>query len=132
MASIGAAARQSGLSVETVRYYERARVVPPPQRSERGRRVYDDDDIARLSLIRRCRDLGFSLPDARALLALSEADDAPCREVKAIAEAHLAEVHDKLAALRVLEAALSELISDCAAGNTDCRALRMLAGQDGA
>lgn len=130
MASIGAAARQSGLSVETIRYYERARVVPPPQRSESGRRDYDDSDIARLRLIRRCRDLGFSLPDARALLALSEADDAPCAKVKAIAKSHLAEVHDKLAALRQLEAALSELISECAVGNTNCQALRVLAGQD--
>ena len=132
MVSIGAAARQSGLSVETVRFYERAHVVPPPQRSESGRRIYDDADIARLSLIRRCRDLGFSLPDARNLLALSEADDTPCAEVKAIAEAHLAGVHGKIAALREMETALNKLVSDCAVGKTDCQALRVLARQRGA
>ncbi len=127
MPSIGEAARRSGVPVETIRYYERAGVVPGPPRSESGRRVYDAAGIARLSLIKRCRDLGFTLAEARALLALSENSDAACGEVKAIAEGHLAEVGRKIRALRDLEAALGELVRECAEGNTACPALRSLA-----
>lgn len=127
MPSIGEAARKSGVPVETIRYYERAGVAPTPQRSENGRRVYDAPGIARLRLIKRCRDLGFSLADARALLTLSENNDAPCSDVKAIAEGHLAEVGRKIRALRDFEAALAELVRECAEGNTDCPALRTLA-----
>ncbi len=127
MPSIGEAARRSGVPVETIRYYERAGVVPGPPRSESGRRVYDPAGIARLRLIKRCRDLGFSLAGARALLALSENSDAPCGDVKAIAEGHLDEVGRKIRALRDLEAALAELVRECAEGNTACPALRALA-----
>jgi len=128
MPSIGEAARRSGVPVETIRYYERAGIVPGPLRSESGRRVYDTPGIARLRWIKRCRDLGFTLADARALLALSENDDAPCDEVKVIAEGHLAEVGRKIGALRDLEAALGDLVRECAEGNTACPALRALAG----
>ncbi len=127
MPSIGEAARRSGVTVETIRYYERAGVVPGPPRSESGRRVYDAADIARLGLIKHCRDLGFSLAEARALLALSENSDAPCGDVKVIAESHLAEVGQKIRVLRDLEAALGELVRECAEGNTACPALRTLA-----
>ena len=128
MPSIGEAARISRVPVETIRYYERAGVVPGPPRSESGRRVYNAAGIARLRLIKRCRDLGFSLAEARALLALSENSDASCGDVKAIAEDHLDEVGRKIRALRDLEAALAELVRECAEGNTACPALRALAG----
>ncbi len=128
MPSIGEAARRSGVPVETIRYYERAGIVPGPPRSESGRRVYDPTGIARLCLIKRCRDLGFSLADARALLALSENNNASCGDVKAIAEGHLDEVGRKIRVLRDLEAALAELVRECAEGNTACPALRALAG----
>ena len=127
MPSIGEAARGSGIPVETIRYYERAGIVPGPPRTLSGHRVYDTAGIARLCLIKRCRDLGFSLAEARALLALSENSDAPCRDVKVIAEGHLAEVGRKIGALRDLEAALGELVRECAEGNTACPALRTLA-----
>ena len=128
MPSIGEAARKSGVPVETIRYYERAGIVPGPPRSESGRRVYDAASIARLCLIKRCRDLGFPLANARALLALSENSDASCGDVKVIAEGHLAEVGRKIRALRDLEAALAELVRECAEGNTASPALRALAG----
>lgn len=129
MPSIGDAARRSGVQVETIRYYERAGVVPRPSRSQNGRRVYDAAGIARLRMIKRCREMGFSLSDARALLALSEASDAPCGEVKAIADGHLAEVGRKIEALRDLEAALAELVRECATGRAACPALRELSGR---
>lgn len=126
MPSIGKAARDSGVAVETIRYYERIGVVPAPPRSASGRRVYGRDHIARLRLIRHCRGLGFSLSDARALLALAENDAAPCAEVAAIAEGHLAGVRQKIRDLRRLEHALNDLVRDCNDGNTGCPALRIL------
>src|SRR3546814_10034854 len=68
MHSIGEAARQSGVTVETIRYYERERIVPPPDRSASGRRLYDPAGIMRLRFVRRCRDLGLSIADIRTLL----------------------------------------------------------------
>ena len=68
MLPIGDAARQSGVTIETIRYYEREGVVPPPDRSASGRRLYDAAGIARLRFIKRCRDLGFSLSVTKTLL----------------------------------------------------------------
>lgn len=127
MASIGEAARASGIAVETIRYYERAGVAPPPPRSTSGRRVYGSEDIGRLAMIRRCRDLGFSLADIRILLALAADHPAACTEVKALAEGHLAEVRRKQRDLAALERGLAELVSGCADGNRSCPALRALA-----
>ena len=127
MPSIGEAARISGVPVETIRYYERAGILPGTQRSESGHRVYDAAGITRLRLIKRCRDLGFSLSDARGLLALSENNAASCTEVEVIAKNHLSEVRRKIGDLRDLEGALAELIRDCAESNPVCPALRALA-----
>lgn len=129
MLPIGDAARQSGVTIETIRYYEREGVVPPPDRSASGRRLYDAAGIARLRFIKRCRDLGFSLSVTKTLLELSREGDAACSEVKAVAESHRAEVRRKIADLNELEAALGELISGCAVGRKGCPALRTLVGQ---
>jgi len=128
MSTIGEAARASGLAVETIRYYERTGVVPPPPRTASGHRSYDRAEIARLRMIRSCRDLGFPLADARALLGLAESGKAPCGEVKAIAEAHLAEVRRKLGELAALETALAGLVANCAGGDRPCPALDVLGG----
>ena len=129
MLPIGDAARQSGVTIETIRYYEREGVVPPPDRSASGRRLYDAAGIARLRFIKRCRDLGFSLSVTKTLLELSREGDAACGEVKAVAESRRTEVRRKIADLNELEAALGELISGCAVGRKDCPALRTLVGQ---
>src|SRR3546814_14180805 len=77
MHSIGEAARQSGVTVETIRYYERERIVPPPDRSASGRRLYDPAGIMRLRFVRRCRDLGLSIADIRTLLVFCEEGGMP-------------------------------------------------------
>jgi len=127
MSSIGKAARVSGIGVETIRYYERAGIVPPPLRTASGRRVYGPAEIGRLKMIRRCRDLGFPLAEVRLLLSLAENGDAPCSEVKSIAERHLDEVRRKQQELAALERDLTALIESCAGGDTDCPALSTLA-----
>ncbi len=125
MRSIGQAATGSGVSVETIRYYEREGVVPRPPRSASGRRLYDADAIARLRFVRRCRDLGFPLADIRILLTLSgEAD--PCASVRELGEGHLDTVRAKIADLKRLEGALERLLEPCATSDRRCPALQTL------
>src|SRR3546814_16082892 len=89
MYAIGGAARKSGVTVETIRYYERGRIVPPPDRSASGRRLYDPAGIMRLRFVRRCRDLGLSIADIRTLLVFCEEGGNACSDVQAISERHL-------------------------------------------
>jgi DNA-binding transcriptional MerR regulator len=88
-------ARSTGTKVETIRYYERIRLLPPP-----ARRAYADGHLARLSFIHRRRALGFSLDDIRELLRLSDDRDRSCADVDRIARVHLMEVERKLAICR--------------------------------
>ncbi len=126
MHPIGAASAMSGVNIETIRYYEREGIVPRAERTASGRRLYGDADIARLRFVRRCRELGFSIPDIRTLLDLSAGSDAPCVEVKALGERHLDGVRRRLDELGKLERALSELVRRCDAGRTDCPMLERL------
>src|SRR3546814_1278083 len=105
MHSIGEAARQSGVTVETIRYYERERIVPPPDRSASGRRLYDPAGIMRLRFVRRCRDLGLSIADIRTLLVFCEEGGNACSDVQAISERHLDEIRSRIADLSRLESA---------------------------
>ena len=123
MATIGEAARRSGINIETIRFYEREGIVPEPVRSAGGRRVYTADGIERLVFVKRCRDLGFPLRDVRALLALRTAESDQCDDVRAISERHISDVRDKIRDLRRLERALVELVAECREGRADCPAL---------
>lgn len=126
MATIGEASRRSGINIETIRYYEREGIIPAPGRSASGRRVYSDDEIAVLAFVRRCRDMGFPLVDVRALMALRNAADDQCDDVRSIAERHIADVRRRIAELRRLEMALKSLVSECSKGRTACPALEEL------
>ncbi|AVO39231.1 MerR family transcriptional regulator [Pukyongiella litopenaei] len=126
MIAIGEASRQSGVGIETIRYYEREGIVPKPQRAPNNRRLYSAHDVGRLRFLRRCRDLGFPLADAVALLALSESSDEDCRSVKEIAELHISEVRSRIDDLTRLETALKELTVNCDSGNVSCPLLSRL------
>lgn len=109
----GQLAKAAGVNLETVRYYENIKLMPPPPRTEGGHRTYGGTHIQRLTFIRRSRELGFSIEEIRALLALAAPHQGSCAEVKNIAAGHLAEVRAKLADLAKLEAILAETISRC-------------------
>lgn len=126
MFAIGEASHQSGVGIETIRYYEREGFVPKPARAANGRRVYTAEDIGRLRLLKSCRDLGFTLADARTLLDLSEARNEDCAAVRDLSERQLRDVRAKIAELRRLETALAELTANCASGNTRCPMLGAL------
>ena len=126
MHPIGAASAMSGVNIETIRYYEREGIVPRPSRTPSGRRLFDAEDIARLRFVRRCRELGFPIPDIRVLLDLSAGDGTSCANVKALGERHLQDVRRKLKALRQLERDLADLVHRCDDGPAECLILETL------
>jgi MerR family transcriptional regulator, mercuric resistance operon regulatory protein len=111
--SIGALSQQTGVHIETIRYYERIKMLAIPPRTAGGRRVYDERHRRTLGFIRRARDLGFNLDEIRALLDLDGSGRASCAEVREIASRHLANVRAKLADLVRLETVLSETVGQC-------------------
>lgn len=125
--SIGELARKVGSNVETVRYYERIGVLPPPARTAANYRQYDAGHLRRLSFIMRARRLGFSLDQVRALLALSERVSQPCAEVHAIAQTHRDDIDQKIADLTALRAELDVLLSHAHTGViADCKIIEAL------
>lgn len=130
MLSIGELARRTGTKVETVRYYERAGLLPQPPRTEGNYRSYGSEHLGRLSFIRRARDLGFSLDQVRALLDLADQRERSCAAVDRITQQHLAEVERKLADLTSLRRELRSLLDQCRHGTVaDCRIIEALAPQ---
>lgn len=113
--TIGELAKATGVTAETIRYYEREGVIPAPERVGTGRyRRYDRTDAERLRFVRRARDLGFTLEEVRELLALGAGDRTrPCAEVNVVARAHLARVDAKLAQLTALRTELGRLVRAC-------------------
>ena len=130
--SIGELASHTGVTAETIRYYEREGVIPRAARSGPGRyRRYTGADVERLRFIRRARDLGFSLDEVRELLALADGTpDRPCTDVDRIARAHLAQVDAKLAQLSALRIELDRMVGACQSTVpiAECRILATLSG----
>jgi MerR family mercuric resistance operon transcriptional regulator len=125
--TIGRLAAAAGVNLETVRYYERIHLMPPPARTANGHRAYDAEHIRRLAFIRRARELGFSIEDIRALLALAEPTRFSCAEVRENAGTHLDDVRMKLADLTKLERILGETIARCSGDRApSCPVLDML------
>jgi len=116
--SIGELSKHSGVNIETIRYYERIKMLPAPPRAANGRRVYGPAEKRTLAFIRRSRDLGFTLEEIRALLALGGPERASCADVHKIASAHLASVRNKLSDLVKLETILAETVAKCSEGAT--------------
>ncbi len=123
---IGELSRRTGVNIETIRYYERIRILPEPARSGRYR-DYEDKDVRRLRFARRARELGFSLDEVRALLDLSRSDAGACAGARELYEVHLAEVRAKIVSLRAMEQVLADAIEACDPdGQADCAIIEAL------
>ena len=109
---IGRLSASSGVNIETIRYYERIKLLAPPPRTPGGRRLYCEDDVHALDFIRRSRELGFSLEETRALMRLVT-HGASCRQVRDIALPRLEDIRQKLRDLRKMERALKTAVSRC-------------------
>lgn len=111
--TIGNLSELTGVNIETIRYYERIKMLPPPPRTPGGRRVYDFSYLRKLAFMRRSRELGFSLNEIRALIRLGEPEKASCRQVRDIAEHHLDDIRAKIADLRKMERVLAKTVAQC-------------------
>jgi DNA-binding transcriptional MerR regulator len=112
--TIGALAAQANCNVPTVRYYEEIRLMPQAARGSGGQRVYGQEDVRRLTLIRRCRDFQFPIEQIRGLVDLIENPSRDCNAAKDLAEDHLSAVRSKLRELHALEKDLIDFAGRCA------------------
>ena len=111
--TIGRVARAAGVTIDTIRYYEREGLLPVPARRLSGYRDYTPDAVARLRFIRRAKELGFSLPEIRELLALSADRERGVRGVKQRAEARLVGIERRIRGMKRVQRGLKNLIDAC-------------------
>lgn len=126
--NISQASDLSGVSAKMIRYYESVRLLKPAPRRDNGYRDYGDDDVAILQFIRRTRDLGFSLEEVGALLALWRDRKRPSREVKRLAQTHIADLERRIKDMRAVLRTLRDLAQHCHGDDrSDCPILDDLA-----
>lgn len=124
---IGELATETGVNIETIRYYERAGILPAPARAANNYRIYSDTHRRRLRFVRRARDLGFTLAEVQTLLSMIDGGEYTCAEAKALGETHLSDVQAKIADLHRMESALIDVVAGCSGERTpDCSMLRTL------
>ena len=110
---IGILAERTGTSVATIRYYEEIGLLRPARRQSGGQRAYDNEDVRRLSFVRRCREFGFPLSDVRSLVSLSGDRSAPCVNARDLARTNLDSIRRKLNELKSLERAIAAMVDAC-------------------
>lgn len=130
---IGALAASTGTNTATIRYYEGIGLLPRADRQDGNQRRYGDDDVRRLTFIRRCRDFGFSIEQVRTLVSLVQDRSRSCLEARDLAQAHLAAVRAKLRELKALETSIAQFVdvcdAECVGGpGPDCVILDDLSG----
>jgi Cd(II)/Pb(II)-responsive transcriptional regulator len=127
---IGDLAEATGTPVETIRFYEREGLLPPPRRADNNYRVYLPAHVERLAFIRQCRNLDMTLDEVRALLALRDTPARDCGEINALLDEHIGHVGQRIRELRLLEKDLKALRARCPAPHpvADCGILQQLDG----
>ncbi|GGY79355.1 MerR family transcriptional regulator [Cellvibrio zantedeschiae] len=113
MTGIGALSRETGCHIETIRYYEKLGLLPKPQRTSGGHRLYTKKHEKRLGFILKARGLGFSLDNTRELLSLSENTERSCGEALELVETNLATVNQKLEELQRIKDSLLVMAQRC-------------------
>lgn len=110
---IGQVARQAGVSVEAIRFYESQALIPEPPRTASGYRQYPAETIQRVRFIQRAKELGYSLVDIRTLLKLRNDPNTTCADIKAQALQKIADVDEKTLDLARIRHALTDLVAQC-------------------
>jgi len=111
--SISEVARQAGVGVETIRFYERKGLIKEPPRRASGYRQFSLDAVKRIRFIKRAQELGFSLSEIADLLSLRAVPYSSCKDVKRRAEAKLADIERKLQDLQRMRKTLMQLVEGC-------------------
>jgi len=114
MFTIGKLAGQTGVSNDTLRYYEQERLIKPAAKSPGGYRLYDKDSTRRIHFIKHAQSCGFTLAEIRELLALRGRDKACCGDVRTRAIEKKLQIESKIRAMKAMSRALDQLITDCA------------------
>lgn len=109
---IGEIAKQAGVNVQTVRFYERRKLLPEPVRTESGYREYGSQELKQLHFIRQAQSFGFSLDEIRDIIRSRGRGECPCTDVIAIAERHLDDVTKQIQTLRKFKRELSHAVKD--------------------
>lgn len=115
---IGELGGATGVDIETIRYYEREGLLPPPARTPNGYRVYGDSHLERLAFIRHCRALDMPLAAIRLLLNFVNRPKAGCGDIDRLIDEQLARVRARLKSMRALEKQLGSLRARCDARHT--------------
>lgn len=125
--TIGQLAGAAQTPAATIRYYEKIGLLSTPARTGSNYRRYDNQDLARLTFVRRARDIGFTVDQVRSLLAFSDQRDADCCDVMAMTAEHLHAIEKKIADLIALKEHLSSWLTSCQGGVVaDCRIMEAL------
>src|SRR5260370_25173408 len=129
--TIGRLAKQAGVNLETVRFYERRRLLPRPPRSASGYRLFPAEAARRLKFIRRAQELGFSLAEIAQLLSLRVSRSTTSRDIRARAEAKITDIEAKIKSLESMKKTLRKLTRGCdgCAPLVECPLLESLAGE---
>jgi MerR family mercuric resistance operon transcriptional regulator len=126
----GELAKRTGCHLETIRYYEKADLMPEPARTDAGHRIYDRDEERRLRFILRARELGFTIEELREMLSLADGKGGSCRNIHAMTKSHISGIRQKISDLRKLDATLSRISNRCARGDTpECPIIDALYGR---
>ena len=114
--TIGQLAARGGVNLETIRYYERQLLMPPPPRRESGHRAYSVEAVRRLRFIKRAQALGFKLSEIKELLALRLDRDQLCGDVVLQIDRKTTEVERKIAGLKAIRRILIRMRESCDGG----------------
>lgn len=110
---VGEVARQAGVNLQTIRYYEKRGLLPRPPRTASNYRLYPQDAVRRVQFIKRAQELGFTLKEIKELLSLRAAQDARCSDVRKRTQAKILDIKVKLRTLEAMRKALTRLIGEC-------------------
>ena len=129
MYTIGKAAALADVSAETLRYYEKERLITPASRTAAGYRLYNEEAVRRIRFIKHAQRCRFTLSDIQELLTLKHTESACCEDVRSLSIEKKLRIEHKLKALRVMSCALDDLIQSCEGGEQatdDCSILAAL------
>ena len=128
--NIGAAAKATGVSAKMIRHYESINLIPSAGRTDAGYRTYAEADLHRLRFVKRARNLGFSIKEIAALLALWGDRRRSSAKVKALTQKHIGELETRIAEMQAMKAALQHLAHQCHGDERpDCPIIEELAAE---
>jgi MerR family mercuric resistance operon transcriptional regulator len=129
---VGEVAKQAGVNLQTIHYYERLGLLPKPPRTGSNYRAYPTNAVLRVRFIKRAQELGFTLKEIKELLSLRAAPRTRCSDVRRRAEAKVQDIDEKVRTLQAMRRALTKLIGECSGIGpvTECPIVEALDSED--